>query len=97
MTPQEQELSIDFFRGQVERDGSKVELTAKELRLLHYLVAHRGRVVTRDELLDNVWGYQSRVTRTVDMHIAILRRKLGINALSTPRLLTLRGQGYLLV
>ncbi len=97
MTQQTSEFSIDILHSQVERDGGKVELTSKELRLLHYLVANRGRVVSRDELLDQVWGYQSRVTRTVDMHIAILRRKLGINALSTPRLLTLRGQGYLLV
>jgi DNA-binding response OmpR family regulator len=97
MTQQQQDLSIDIFRGRVEREGAKVELTAKELRLLHYLIANRGRVVSRHELLDNVWGYRSRVTRTVDMHIAILRKKLGINASSTPRLLTLRGQGYLLV
>jgi DNA-binding response OmpR family regulator len=97
MTQETSEFSIDILHGHVEREGGKVELTAKELRLLHYLVANRGRVVSRDELLDQVWGYQSRVTRTVDMHIAILRRKLGINALTSPRLLTLRGQGYLLV
>jgi DNA-binding response OmpR family regulator len=97
MTQQTSEFSIDILHSQVERDGGKVELTSKELRLLHYLVANRGRVVSRDELLDNVWGYQSRVTRTVDMHVALLRRKLGINALTNPRLLTLRGQGYLLV
>lgn len=97
MIQTQENFSIDFFRGRVEHEGTQVELTAKELRLLQYLIANRGRVVSRDELLDNVWGYQSRITRTVDMHIAILRKKLGINALSTPRLLTLRGQGYLLV
>jgi len=87
-------LHIDFFQGTVERDGRTVELTAKELRLLHYLIVHRGRVVSREELLDNVWRYRSNVTRTVDMHIAILRRKLGITALTSPRLLTSRGRGY---
>ena len=71
--------------------GRPVELTAKEFELLAYLAAHAGKVVSRDTLLDRVWGmsYEGG-TRTVDVHVAQLRRKLG-----RPELIrTVRGAGY---
>jgi two-component system, OmpR family, alkaline phosphatase synthesis response regulator PhoP len=70
-------LTIDLDRHMVEADGQEVRLTAKEFLLLQYLVEHRGRVLSRDLLLSDVWGYQyTGGTRTVDVHIRRLREKL---------------------
>jgi two-component system alkaline phosphatase synthesis response regulator PhoP len=70
-------LTIDVERHLVEVDGEDVRLTAKEFLLLQYLVEHRGRVLSRDLLLTDVWGYQyTGGTRTVDVHIRRLREKL---------------------
>jgi len=70
-------ISIDVERHQVSLDGEEVRLTAKEFLLLQYLVQHRGRVLSRDLLLSDVWGYQyTGGTRTVDVHIRRLREKL---------------------
>jgi len=68
---------IDLERHAVEVDGEEVKLTAKEFLLLQYLLEHRGRVLSRDLLLTDVWGYQyTGGTRTVDVHIRRLREKL---------------------
>jgi two-component system alkaline phosphatase synthesis response regulator PhoP len=70
-------LTIDLDRHAVEVAGRDVRLTAKEFLLLQYLVEHRGRVLSRDRLLTDVWGYQyTGGTRTVDVHIRRLREKL---------------------
>ena len=70
-------IEIDADRHTVTADGSPVRLTAKEFLLLQYLVQHRGRVLSRDLLLTDVWGYQyTGGTRTVDVHIRRLREKL---------------------
>jgi len=70
-------LTIDPDRHIVEVDGKEVKLTAKEFMLLQYFVEHRGRVLSRDLLLTDVWGYQyTGGTRTVDVHIRRLREKL---------------------
>jgi DNA-binding response OmpR family regulator len=70
-------LVIDVPRHVVEVDGAGVRLTAKEFLLLQYLVEHRGRVLSRDLLLTDVWGYRyTGGTRTVDVHIRRLREKL---------------------
>ncbi|PYR95286.1 MAG: DNA-binding response regulator [Acidobacteria bacterium] len=70
-------VTIDVGRHTVDVDGTGVRLTAKEFLLLHYLVQHRGRVLSRDVLLTDVWGYQyTGGTRTVDVHIRRLREKL---------------------
>ena len=70
-------LSLDPERHQVLSDGKEVRLTAKEFLLLQYLIQHRGRVLSRDLLLTDVWGYQyTGGTRTVDVHIRRLREKL---------------------
>ena len=70
-------LVIDLDRHEVTADGRGVSLTAKEFLLLQYLIEHRGRVLSRDLLLSDVWGYQyTGGTRTVDVHIRRLREKL---------------------
>ena len=71
------DVHVDFRRAEVLRDGRPVELSAKELQLLRYFVEHRGAALSRDELLNGVWGYDAMPsTRTVDVHVAELRRKL---------------------
>jgi DNA-binding response OmpR family regulator len=72
-------ISIDADRHIITLDGAEVKLTAKEFLLLQYLVQHRGRVLSRDILLTDVWGYQyTGGTRTVDVHIRRLREKLPV-------------------
>jgi DNA-binding response OmpR family regulator len=76
---------------EVRVDGHAVELTQREFDLLEYLLRHQGQVVTRDQLLESVWGFVSPgETRTVEVHVAQLRKKLG-----HPELIrTVRGLGY---
>jgi len=76
-------------------DGTTREISGKEAELLQYLAGCRGRTITRDELLQRVWGLdpQGVMTRTIDMHIARLREKLGEGDL----IRTVRGKGYMLV
>ena len=70
-------LSIDLERHHVQVDGAEIRLTAKEFLLLQYLIEHRGRVLSRDLLLTDVWGYQyTGGTRTVDVHVRRLREKI---------------------
>jgi DNA-binding response OmpR family regulator len=70
-------IALDLKRHIVSNEGREVELTAKEFLLLQYLLEHRGRVLSRDLLLGDVWGYQyTGGTRTVDVHIRRLRQKL---------------------
>ncbi len=70
-------IVVDLERHTVSHDGVNVELTAKEFLLLQYLMEHRGRVLSRDLLLGDVWGYQyTGGTRTVDVHVRRLRQKL---------------------
>ena len=85
-------LTIDVERHAVEVDGTEVRLTAKEFLLLQYLVEHRGRVLSRDLLLTDVWGYQyTGGTRTVDVHIRRLREKLPFLA---DAIVTIKQFGY---
>jgi len=85
----------DFASGQVQKNGEPVTMAAKELQLLRYLVDHRGTVVSRDELLQNVWEYQAEVSsRTIDVHVAWLRQKLEDNPQSPQHIHTVRGVGY---
>ena len=73
-------------------DGAEVRLTAKEFLLLQYLLEHRGRVLSRDLLLSDVWGYSyTGGTRTVDVHVRRLREKLPLLA---DALLTVKQFGY---
>jgi len=88
-------VSVDFRRAEVVRDGRKIELPAREFKLLRYLIQHRGTLCTRNQLLDEVWGSDVNVsTRTVDVHIAWLRQKLEENPPHPQYLLTVYGLGY---
>ena len=92
------DVSVDFRSAEVSRAGSPVQLSAKEIELLRYLVDRRGAVVSRDELLDAVWEYEATpTTRTVDVHVARLRQKLEPEPAAPRFLLTVRGLGYKLV
>jgi DNA-binding response OmpR family regulator len=89
-------INVDLQRLEVHRDGQLVPLTPREGDILSYLIRHRDRVVTRDDLLLDVWHYKSAnvETRTVDIHIVGLRRKVEPDP-AKPRLIqTVRGKGY---
>ncbi len=89
---------IDFKRFEAHRAGKVLNMSRKEFGILRLLAARVGEVVTRDELLDEVWGYeQYPTTRTVDNHIALLRYKLEENPSKPHHLLTVHGVGYKLV
>jgi two-component system alkaline phosphatase synthesis response regulator PhoP len=88
-------VSADFALGQVRKKGEPVTMAAKELQLLRYLIDRRGTVVSREELLQNVWEYQAEVSsRTIDVHVAWLRQKLEDNPQSPQYIHTVRGVGY---
>jgi len=88
-------VAVDFESGEVRKDGQPVGLTGKELELLRYLVDHRGKVLSRDELLEGVWKYQPGVSsRTIDVHVAWLRQKLEDNPQVPRHIHTVRGVGY---
>ena len=79
----------------VFKAGTEVRLTRKELDLLIYLAEHRGEVITRERLLDEVWGYERfPTTRTVDTHVLRLRRKLEADPDHPTYILTVHAQGY---
>ncbi|HZG50614.1 MAG TPA: response regulator transcription factor [Pyrinomonadaceae bacterium] len=89
------QIRADFRRAEVTRDGASLELSAREFKLLRYLVEHRGATISRDELLNEVWGYNAMPsTRTVDVHIAWLRQKLEPNPHYPQFILTIHGLGY---
>ncbi|MBR5257784.1 MAG: response regulator transcription factor, partial [Clostridia bacterium] len=99
-TPQNEEegilhvggLTIDVGNYEAFRNGEKLSLTLKEFELLKLLVMSRGKVLTRDFLLDRIWGYEFYgETRTVDVHIRHIRQKLGDDA---HYIETIRGVGY---
>jgi two-component system alkaline phosphatase synthesis response regulator PhoP len=89
------DVEVDFARAEVHKGGRRLNLATKELQLLQYLVDHRGRVVPREELLQNVWEYAGDVSsRTLDVHVAWLRQKLEENPQSPRYIHTIRGLGY---
>ena len=88
-------IEVDFEKGSVRKAGQPVNMAGKELQLLRYLVEHRDKVVSRDELLERVWEYQAGVSsRTIDVHIAWLRQKLEDNPQNPQHIHTVRGTGY---
>ena len=85
-------LLIDADKHEVTRGGENVDLTATEFRILHLLASRRGRVFTRDQILDHLWGHEKAVVdRTVDVHIRNIREKLGPAA---ELIKNVRGVGY---
>jgi len=88
-------VEVEFESGRVRKGGRPVSVAAKELQLLRYLIERRENVVSREELLQNVWEYHSDVTsRTIDVHISWLRQKLEDNPQNPRHIQTVRGVGY---
>jgi two-component system alkaline phosphatase synthesis response regulator PhoP len=89
------DIVVDFRRMEVTRGGQQLDLSAREFKLLRYLIEHRGATLSRDALLAEVWGYDEMpLTRTVDVHVAGLRQKIEANPKSPEFLLTVHGLGY---
>ena len=89
------DVAVDFRRAEVTKGGAIVELSAREFKLLRYFIEHKGAALSRDELLNEVWGYNAMpTTRTVDVHVAWLRQKLEDNPRHPQFILTVHGLGY---
>ncbi|WMJ82116.1 response regulator transcription factor [Clostridium sp. MB40-C1] len=88
-------VSIDFQKHEILKDDEKIDLTLKEFELLEVLIKNKGRVMTRDFLLDKIWGYEYiGETRTVDVHIRHLRKKVEEDDKNPRYIETIRGIGY---
>ena len=86
---------VDFKKNTATKDQTALELSPREFRILKYFAEHMGEVVTRDQLLDHVWGYDSfPLTRTVDTHIAKLRQKIEENPGDPHYIVTVHRAGY---
>jgi two-component system alkaline phosphatase synthesis response regulator PhoP len=89
------DITVDFRKAEVTRAGKPIDLSAREFLLLKYFIEHREATLSRDELLNEVWGYHSMPsTRTVDVHVAWLRQKIEPNQKHPQYVLTLHGLGY---
>ncbi len=89
------DVKVDFKRGEAMKAGKRVTLSAREFQLVRYLIDRRGEIISRETLLQDVWGYNALPeTRTVDVHMAWLRRKLEANPRVPEYFLTVRGMGY---
>ncbi|HJU42382.1 MAG TPA: response regulator transcription factor [Vicinamibacterales bacterium] len=89
------DISVDVRKAEVSHKGEPLDLSAKEFHLLKYFIEHRGATISREELLHEVWGYNSTPsTRTVDVHVAWLRQKLEPNPRVPQYILTVHGLGY---
>jgi two-component system OmpR family response regulator len=90
------DLQIDRERREVSRNGKTLRMKPKEIELLLFFLQHPGRVFSREQILDEVWGYDFYGgPRTVDVHIRWLRQKIEADAANPTRLKTVRGSGYL--
>ena len=91
-------VEVDFDKYEALRQGQRIDLTGKEFDVLRLLARHRGEIVTRDRLLEEVWGYETfPTTRTVDNHILRLRQKLEEDPSNPRYILSIYGEGYKLV
>lgn len=89
------EVELNFRKYTARKGGRALELSAREFEILRYLIRRRGEIVTRDQLLDEVWGYDSTpVTRTVDNHIARLRQKIEQDPSEPRHIITVHRLGY---
>lgn len=89
------DIFVDLRKAEVTRAGQPIELSAREFKLLRYFVEHRGAALSRDELLNEVWGYNAMPsTRTVDVHVAWLRQKIEDNPRHPQYIHTVHGLGY---
>jgi DNA-binding response OmpR family regulator len=89
------EVCVDFRRHEATREGQSIDLSPREFQLLAFFIEHRGEIVTRETLLDTVWDYNAiPFTRTVDMHIAKLRKKVEENPAEPRHIITVHRLGY---
>ena len=89
------DVELDFETYRATRGSERLEMSPREFELLRYLIERKGDTVTRDQLLEDVWGYDSYPsTRTVDTHIAKLRAKIGDSGSEPRYVLTIHGVGY---
>lgn len=89
------DIDFDFRLHQARRGQTRVEFTAREFELLRYLVQHVGQVVTREQILNDVWGYEEYpTTRTIDNFVAKLRQKIERAPHAPEHILTIHGSGY---
>jgi DNA-binding response OmpR family regulator len=90
-----EDVIVNFSRMEITRAGEKITVTPKEFKTLEFFTKNAERVISREELLNDVWGYQNYpTTRTVDNHILKLRQKLEIDPANPSHLLTVHGVGY---
>ena len=89
------DISLDFRNGEARRGEQKLDLSPRELKLLGFMIEHRGEILPRERLLDAVWGYDHvPFTRTVDMHIAKLRKKIEPDSSNPQYIVTVHRVGY---
>jgi two-component system alkaline phosphatase synthesis response regulator PhoP len=89
------DVELNFKKYAARKGGQALDLSAREFEILRHLIRHRGEIVTRDQLLDEVWGYRSTpVTRTVDNHIARLRQKIEQDPSEPRHIITVHRIGY---
>jgi DNA-binding response OmpR family regulator len=89
------DVDVDFLRYEARKKGKSVEMTRKEFAILRFLASRTGEAVTRDDLLNEVWGYEVYpVSRTVDNHVAGLRAKLEADPANPSHIRTIHGVGY---
>ena len=89
------DVELNFKKYVARKGGQALDLSAREFEILRYLIRHQGEIVTRDQLLDEVWGYESSpVTRTVDNHIARLRQKIEADPSEPKHIITVHRLGY---
>jgi len=89
------DLELDFETYRAKKAGEPLDMSPREFELLRYLIERKGETVSRDRLLEDVWGYESYPsTRTVDTHIAKLRAKIGDSGSEPRHILTIHGMGY---
>jgi two-component system alkaline phosphatase synthesis response regulator PhoP len=88
-------VEVDFLHFKVRRNEKDLKLTSLEVEILRYMIDHRGEVVTREDLLDKIWGYEKfPTTRTVDNHILKLRKKIEKDPSNPRYILSVYGGGY---
>lgn len=88
-------ITVDLEKFQVQVDGEMISFTPKEFKLLKILLSHPGKVFTREQLLDRVWGFDFNVdTRTVDVHVRYVRQKVEQDPANPKYIKTVRGVGY---
>lgn len=89
------DVAVNFKKFEITKAGAPIEISPREFNILKYFIEHRGEVITRDQLLDSVWGYGSfPLTRTVDMHIAKLRQKVEETPGDPKHIITVHRVGY---